>query len=408
MPTEPTTMPAGGARRPSRRALTIAAIVAACIAALIVVTGIISRAHDTANLKSWTASEAIPVVNVIAPTAETGGQALSLPGTLQAYYNAPIYARVSGYVRAWYKDIGARVKAGQLLATIDTPDLDQQLVQARADLASAKAAVQLAAVTAQRWSKLLTQDAVSRQESDEKSGDLAVKTAQQNAAKANVDRLLALKAFSRIVAPFDGVVTARKTDIGALINAGAGANTTSELFDVAKIDRLRLYVSVPQVDSARIKPGVVVTLTVPEHPGKTFPATLMDTSHAVSDRTGTVLVELLVDNSAAELQAGDFAQVAFQLPNGGGAGIRTVRIPSSALLFRKSGAEVAVVGSDDRVILRPVTIGRDLGSSLEITSGLGPSDRVIDNPPDSVARGELVRVTPTPASPRARDAADAG
>jgi len=408
MATDPTAPAPGRSRRPSRRALTIAAVVAGGVAAIIVVTGIISRVHDTASLKSWTSTEAIPVVNVIAPTVETGGPALSLPGTLEAYYNAPIYARVSGYVRAWYKDIGAPVKAGQLLATIDTPDLDQQLVQARADLESAKAAVQLAAITAQRWSRLLTQDAVSRQESDEKSGDLAVKTAQENAAKANVDRLLALKAFSRIVAPFDGVVTARKTDIGALINAGAGATTNSELFNVAKVDRLRLYVSVPQVDSARIKPGVAVRLTVPEHSGKTFPATLLSTSHSVSDRTGTVLVELLVDNAAGDLQAGDFAQVTFQLPSDEAAGGKTVRIPSSALLFRKSGAEAALVAADDRVILRPVTIGRDLGSTLEITSGLGPSDRVIDNPPDSVARGELVRVAPSPASPRPRDGADAG
>jgi multidrug efflux system membrane fusion protein len=401
-------MAATGARRPSRRTLTIAAIVAACIAAFIVVTGIISRAHDTAKLKSWTSAEAIPVVSVIAPRAETGGQALSLPGTLLAYYNAPIYARVSGYVRAWYQDIGARVKAGQLLATIDTPDLDQQLIQTRADLASAKAAVQLAAITAQRWSRLLTQDAVSRQESDEKSGDLAVKTAQVNAAKANVDRLLAMKAFSRIVAPFDGVVTARKTDIGALINAGAGATTSSELFDVAKVDRLRLYVSVPQVDSALIRPGVAVNLTVPQYPGKTFPAILLTNSNSVSDRTGTLLVELLVDNAAGLLHAGDFAQVIFQLPSDAAIGAPTVRIPSSALLFRKSGAEAALVGPDDRVVLRKVTVGRDLGPTLEITSGLTARDRVIDNPPDSIAGGQLVRVVKHPAAPRGRDGGDAG
>ena len=408
MPIESTALPAGGARRPSRRTLTIAAIVAACIAGLIVVTGIISRLHDTARLKSWTSAQAIPVVSAITPTAESDGQALSLPGTLLAFYNAPIYARVSGYVRAWYQDIGARVKAGQVLATIDTPDLDQQLVQARADLASAKAAVQLAAITSQRWSRLLTQDAVSRQESDEKSGDLAVKTAQANAAQANVDRLLALKAFSRIVAPFDGVVTARKTDIGALINAGAGATTNSELFNVAKVDRLRLYVSVPQVDSALIRPGVAVSLTVPQSPGKTFPATLLTNSNAVSDRTGTLLVELLVDNTAGLLHAGDFAQVDFQLPSDASRGGQTVRIPSSALLFRKSGAEAAVVGPDDRVVLRRVTVGRDLGSSLEITSGLTPADRVIDSPPDSIASGELVRLARRAPAPRGRNAADAG
>ena len=406
MPTDPPM--AFGARRPSRRTLTIAAVVAACIAALIVVTGIISRVQDTSKLKSWTSGQAIPVVSVIAPRAETGGRALSLPGTLLAYYNAPIYARVSGYVRAWYQDIGARVRTGQLLATIDTPDLDQQLIQARADLASAKAAVDLAAVTAKRWTRLLTQDAVSRQESDEKSGDLAVKTAQVNAAQANVDRLLAMKAFSRIVAPFDGVVTARKTDIGALINAGAGATTSSELFDVAKVDRLRLYVSVPQVDSALIRSGVTVDLTVPQYPGKTFSAALVTNSNAVSERTGTLLVELLVDNGAGLLHAGDFAQVTFQLPSDAAVGAPTVRIPSSALLFRKTGAEAALVGPDDRVILRRVTVGRDLGAALEITSGLTARDRVIDNPPDSIANGQLVRVVARPAAPRERDGADAG
>ena len=248
MPIDAVAPPPGrpaAAQRRSRRGLVIAGGLLAAVAALVVVTGLISRAHDVSKMKSWTSSQAVPDVSVITPTPETGAAALVLPGTLQAFYNAPIYSRVSGYVRSWLVDIGASVKAGQLLALIDTPELDQQLIQAKADLASAQANKELADVTARRWGRLLSQDAVSKQETDEKTGDLAAKTAQVNAAQANVDRLTALKAFSRIVAPFDGVVTARKTDVGALVNAGAGSSTSSELFDVAKIENLRLYVRVP-------------------------------------------------------------------------------------------------------------------------------------------------------------------
>ena len=378
--------------RRSHRGLLIAGVAAVCLAAIVVVTGLRSRAHDTSQTKTWTSAEAIPAISVVSPTPEAGAQTLVLPGNLQAFYNAPIYSRVSGYVHAWFVDIGAQVKAGQLLATIDTPELDQQLIQARADLASAQANMQLAATTAQRWTRLLGQDAVSKQESEEKTGDLAAKTAQVNAAKANVDRLLALKSFSRIVAPFDGVVTARKTDIGALVNAGAGATTNSELFDVAKIDKLRLYVRVPQGDSARLRPGVTATMTVPEYPGQTFPATLTTTANAVSDSSGTLLVELMVNNAARTLQAGDYAQVKFDLPGAPSNGAGTLRLPSSALLFRKTGMEAALVDSDDRIRLQHVTVGRDLGTSMEINSGLTPSDRVVNNPPDSLANGELVRV----------------
>jgi multidrug efflux pump subunit AcrA (membrane-fusion protein) len=292
------------------------------------------------------------VVSLISPTRETGEQALTLPGNLQAFYNAAIYSRVSGYVHAWYPDIGAKVKSGQLLATIDTPELDQQLIQARANLASAEADRDLARTT-------------------------------------DVDRYLAFKAFSRIVAPFAGVVTARKTDIGALVNAGSSASTTGELFDVAKVDRLRLYVSVPQSESARLEPGAAARLTVPEYPGRSFPATLVTTANAVSDRTGTLLVELLVDNSDGSLKAGDYAEVKFDAP---AVASGALLVPSSALLFRKTGMEAAVVGADDLVHLRPVKVGRDLGSSIEVNAGLTTADRVVNNPPDSLAEGQLVRV----------------
>jgi RND family efflux transporter MFP subunit len=392
---------------PSARRLKIVAIAGVCIAALVVVTGVLSRAHETTQTKNWTTAQAIPVVTTINPSSETGAHTLVLPGTLQAFYNAQIYARVSGYVHGWYDDIGARVKAGQLLATIDTPELDQQLIQARADLVSAEANMQLAGTTAKRWSKLLAQDAVSRQESDEKSGDFKVKSALVNAAKANVDRLLALKSFARIVAPFDGIVTARRTDIGALVNAGAGAAPNSELFDVAKVAKLRLYVRVPQSYSARIKPGDTATLTVPEFPGKSFKATLTSTANAVSDNSGTLLVELAVANPGEVLKAGDYAEVTFDLPNSGQDGSGMLRVPSSALLFLKSGLEAAVVGSDSHVHLKPVTVGRDLGSVIEVSGGLSPSDRVINNPPDSISNGELVRVIQPDAKPPT-EAANAG
>ena len=392
--------------RPSRRSLRIAAAAIAGVAAIVVIAGLVSRAHDSSQLKSWTTAQSIPVVGVVKPTASAGNQPLILPGDLQADYNAPIYSRVSGYVHAWYVDIGAPVKAGQILATIDTPELDQQLIQARADLETARANMGLAATTAKRWTNLLAQDAVSKQETDEKAGDLAARTAMVNAAKANVDRLLALKSFSRIVAPFAGVVTARRTDIGALVNAGAGATTNAELFDVAKVDKLRLYVRVPQSYSARIVPGMTATLTVPEYPGRTFKATLTSTSNAVSDTSGTLLVELAVDNSDRALKSGDYAQVRFDLADRGGVG-EALRIPASALLFRKSGMEAAVVDPQSRVRLRPVTVGLDLGQAVEVTSGLKLDDRVIDNPPDSIATGDLVRVVQT-ADGAAKDPGAAG
>jgi RND family efflux transporter MFP subunit len=369
-----------------------AGVVAVVIAFLVVIIGIASRITQAHQTKTWTQTQAIPVVSLVSAEPETAPQDLVLPGTLNAFYNAPIYARVPGYLKAWYHDIGARVKGGELLATIDTPDLDQQLIQAKADLATAQANMNLAQITARRWTNLLKQDAVSAQETDEKNGDFAAKTAEVNAAKANVGRLLALKAFSRIVAPFDGVVTARKTDVGFLINAGAAATPSSELFDVAKVNQLRLYVSVPQVDSARIKPGVKASLTVPEFPGRIFPAQLITTANAISDHTGTVLVELMVDNAASVLTAGEYAQVTFQMPGDVTSGGHTVRLPSSVLIFRNKSPEVAVLGPGDRVILKPVVVGQDLGASIEIASGLSPSDRVINSPPDSIISGELVRL----------------
>ncbi len=370
---------------PPRR-LKLAGVAAVCLAAAIVVFGMISAVRARQTLKADTAAEAIPTVQVVNPADSTGDGALVLPGAIQAFYDAPIHARVSGYLKRWYADIGAPVRAGQVLAEIDTPDLDQQLAQAKADMATAVANQRLADTTARRWNDLLAQDAVARQEADEKNGDLAAKVSVVNAARANVDRLQALESFKRITAPFDGVVTSRSTDIGALISVGGPADTP--LFDVADEHRLRIYVHVPQSYSAQARTGMTATFTVPEYPGRSFNATLATTADAVSAQSGALLVQLQVDNADHALKPGDYAQVRFALPGTAGG----VAIPASALLFRSAGTAAATVGPGGKVVIKPVSIGRDMGSTLEIASGLSPADRVIDNPPDSLRQGDLVHV----------------
>ena len=375
--------------------LKLAGIIAGCVALVVVAVGLISRVHADQALKSASAASAIPTVKVINPQAGNGDRALILPGAVQAFYDAPIHARVPGYLKRWYADIGTPVKAGQILAEIDTPDLDQQLAQAKADLATAVANQKLAQTTAARWNGLLTQDAVSHQEADEKNGDLAAKVSLVNAARANVDRLQALESFKRITAPFDGVVTSRSTDIGALIAVGGPGDIP--LFDVADEHRLRIYVHVPQSYSAKIVPGMTAAFSVPEYPGRTFTANLATTADAVNVQSGSLLVQLQIDNEDRALKPGDYAQVRFDLPAGAG-----VSIPSSALIFRGAGMAAATVGPDGRVTIKPVVIGRDLGSTVEIASGLSPSDRIIDNPPDSLRQGDAVRVrTGTEADPHA-------
>jgi RND family efflux transporter MFP subunit len=372
--------------RGPQRWLKPAAVVGVGVATLIVAVGTFTRVTAGQHLKAWTRQEAIPTVDVINATTQTGAETLTLPGQIDANYNAVIHARVSGYLKKWYVDIGAHVKAGQVLADIDTPELDQQLAQARADLATAKANQNLAALTAKRWTNLLKQDAVSHQETDEKTGDLQAKTALVQAAQANVDRLEALEGFKRIVAPFDGVVTARNTDIGALI--AAGTPNDPGLFTVADVHRLRIYVDVPQTQSAAIKPGSVATLTVPEYPDRTFQATLTTTSDAVGAQSGAVQVELQMDNPDGALKPGDYAQVKFaEAPTSG-----LMQLPASAVMFRHQGMAVAVVAPDSHVAIKYVTVQEDLGQTVEVSGGLSPGDRIIDNPPDSIARGELVRI----------------
>jgi RND family efflux transporter MFP subunit len=375
---------------PPRRLKTVG-VVALCAAAGLIAFGMISRVEADQRVGTWTGQRAIPVVKVISLRGEGPGS-LVLPGNIQAFDTAPIHARVPGYLKAWYADIGAPVKAGQLLALIDTPDLDQQSAQAKADLQTAVANQHLADITAKRWAGLLAQDAASHQDADNKNGDLEAKNALVASARANVDRLLALESFKRITAPFDGVVTTRSTDIGALI--AVGGTTDTPLFTVSDERKLRIYVQVPQSYTANIKPGMVATFTAPEFPGRTFTASLVTTATAITPQTGTLLVQFQIDNADRALKPGDYVQVHFDLP----AAVAAIQAPPSALMFRDSGMAVAVVGPGGRAVIKPVTLGRDFGSTVEIATGLAASDRVIDNPPDSLRAGDEIRIaaaTPT-------------
>jgi len=368
------------------RTLRISGIVAVIVAVAIVVTGVATRANNNKNLKEWTDKQAVPTVSVGVPGSAGDGSSLELPGRFEAYARAPIYARVSGYLKSWKVDIGTRVKAGQLLGEIETPDLDQQLLQARADLASTQANVGLAATTAKRWQDMLVTDSVSRQEVDDKNGDLATKQAMVKAAQANVDRLLATKGFARIVAPFNGTLTARNTDTGALINAGGGSGPA--LFEVSDTRKLRLYVNVPQNYVNSIKPGTNANITVPEHAGKTYTATVESTSGSIDVASGTILVQLAVDNAVGEFLPGGFANVSFGLPGNKAA----LNVPSSALIFDQSGMRVATVGADNKVTVKTIVIAQDLGKTITLSSGLKPDDHVIENPPDGIADGDMVNV----------------
>jgi RND family efflux transporter MFP subunit len=309
-----------------------------------------------------------------------------LPGRLQAYITAPIYARVPGYLKIWKHDIGTKVKAGDVLAEIDTPDLDQQLMQARADLSVTQANSKLAQVTAERWQSLSGTDAVAKQDVDQRNFTWNANVAQVKAAQANVDRLTAMEGFKRLIAPFDGIVTSRDTDIGALINVGAAGG--AQLFVVSETSKLRVYVSVPQNYVPSVPPGTKATLTVPEHPGKTYGGTVEYSAQAVNPVTGTTLMQIIVDNSAGEMMPGDYAAIHLQAA----AVANVLSIPSSALIFDAKGLSIATVDANDRVLLKPVTIGRDLGAVIELASGLTPNDRVIQNPPDGVGNGAQVRL----------------
>ena len=362
-------------------------LVVAVAAGVIAAGGILYRVNSLAQVKDWTESRAIPTVRLVEPRPGQGSNSLTLPGRLQPYIEAPIYARVNGYLKRWHVDIGTQVKSGQLMAEIDTPELDQQLEQAKADLVSAQSNRQLAEVTAKRWRNLRETDSVSQQEADQKEGDLSARTAAVSAAQANVNRVQALESFKRITAPFDGIVTARKTDIGALINAGAGSSGV-ELFSVADVRQLRLFVRVPQVYASRIRIGAPAKLSVPEHPGMNFTATLVRTSGAISSSSGTLLAELEIDNKEGLLTPGGYAEVSLDISGSQS----SLRVPASALIMRKGGVQLATVSPDNRIVLKKVVVGLDHGSEVEILSGISAGEKIVPSPPDSIEDGDTVRV----------------
>ncbi|MBB2202108.1 efflux RND transporter periplasmic adaptor subunit [Gluconacetobacter tumulisoli] len=362
-------------------------IVATILFAIVLVAGTIARVHSRRRLHAQNVAAAIPTVTVVHP----GGNAvdtLVLPGVLQAWYSAPVYARTSGYLRRWYVDIGQKVQDGQILAEIDTPDVDLQLAAARAALGTRTAQRDLAGITSRRWNRLNAQNAVSQQETDERRGNLAASEATRHEAAAEVERLETLSGFKRIVAPFSGVVTSRATDIGALIVAGT--STTQPLFTVSDVTRLRLYVRVPQAYAARMRDGLRVHFTVPDYQGRTFEARLFRSADAVDSPSGSMLVQLVYDNAEGLLKPGAYAQIAFTFDGHGAAAGPTVRIPASSLLFRKDGTTVALVEGDRHVRIQPVSIVTDFGTELEVT-GLTPQSVVIDTPMDDIRDGDEVQ-----------------
>jgi RND family efflux transporter MFP subunit len=362
------------------------ALVAFLIAAGLFVAGILPRVRARATLRKDTAQLAVPTVVVVQPQRSAPGQDIVLPANVQAFKDAPIYARTNGYLKRWYVDIGARVRTGQLLAEIDAPEVDQQLHQARADLATAQANLALSEITAKRYEGLLKTDSVSQQDADNAAGDYAAKKAIVQSAQANVKRLEETVSFQKIYAPFDGVITARNTDIGQLIDAGSSGGAKSELFHIVAPERLRVYVNVPQMYSRWTRPGLKADLVLAEFPGRRFQGTLVHTADAIDLSTRTLLVEIWVENPTGTLLAGSYAEVHMKLPGD----VATFTIPVNTLLFRSEGLRVAVV-KDGKVVLTPLTLGRDFGTEAEVVSGLNGDENLVVNPPDSLVTGQEVR-----------------
>jgi RND family efflux transporter MFP subunit len=377
------------------------AAIALLVAIGIALAGILARRHQQSEVTKWTVEQAVPTVATITPKQGVSDQQLVLPGDIEAWYEAPIYARVSGYLKDWYLDYGAHVQKGQLLADIDAPDLDAQLAAAKAKLASAQAQVKVreaerdfADTTYARW-RDSPKGVVSEQEQESKKAEYNSAVARYNAslADANVDQsqvnqLTAFEDFKRIVAPFDGIVTARNTDVGALINAGSGGNGP-QLFRVADVHEMRVFVQVPQEMSAAVHNGLTANLALPQYPDKTFKAVVATTSEAINKTSRTLLVELHADNVDKLLQPGTFAEVHFNLASNPS----TIRIPTSALIFRENGVQVAVLGAGNKIELRTIKLGRNLGTEFEVLKGLAVSDTVINSPPDSLSSGEVVKIT---------------
>ena len=372
--------------RPKYRAV-LGVLVAVALLGAVIYFGIRSRVAEAKTLARATEQSAVPIVNVIHPKRGAPTSEIVLPGGAQAFVDAPIYARTNGYLKKWYFDIGARVKQGQLLAEIETPEVDQQLEQARSELETAKANLNLAMTTADRWKKLLEEDSVSKQETDQAVSNLQAQKATVASNAANVHRLEELQSFENVYAPFDGIITARNTDVGALINAGAATTPGRELFHLAAIHTLRVYVSVPEVYSRAGIPGAIATLTLDEFPGQVFRGTLARNANTIDPISRTLLVEVDVDNPAGQLLPGAYTSVHLKLPEQ----TRSVTIPANTLLFRAEGLRVGVV-KNNHVALIPAKIGRDYGDTVEVLSGLQPADAIIVDPSDSLINGAEVQV----------------
>jgi RND family efflux transporter MFP subunit len=372
------------AHRPVRvgRALALLILTAVAVAG----AGVVGRRHDDESLARWTREQAIPTVSLVAPRRSGETRELVLPGNVEAYYSAGIHAQVSGYVEEWRKDIGAKVRKGDVLAVIDTPELDHSIAVADSEVAKTKANLTFADVTASRWNSLRSSAAVSQQAADEKSADARVRSADMDAAQARLDRLKAQKAFATIVAPFDGVVTARNVDVGALVKADA--DSSAALFSVADVHEMRIYVPVPESYAAEMTDGMHATLELPEYPNRRFEAKIETTSHGIDQKSRTLLVELIAQNADKALFPGAFTRVHFEIPPDP----NSVRIPASALIYRDNAIEVGALDANNRVSLRKVEIARDLGTEVEITSGFSEDERIVANPPDSLGDGEEVRI----------------
>ena len=376
-----------------RRALFILGVVLLALAVGAGIT-VINRTRNSRVLADETQQESIPTVAVVHPIAEPADEELVLPGTLQAYVESPIYARTNGYLLRWYKDIGSRVTQGELLAEIDTPEVDQELLQARANRQQIVAQLDLAKINADRYVTLRKSDSVSQQEADQQSSGYQQAIANLDAADANVRRLEQLESFKRVYAPFSGVLTKRTVDPGTLINAGA-TGSGKELFDLARVDPLRVYVSVPQTYAPAIKVGMDAAVTLQEYPGQRFKGTVVRTAEAIDPVTRTLLTEVDLPNKDGQLLPGSYGEVHFHP----GINAQKITVPVNSMLFRQEGARVAVVGSDGKVQLRAITIGRDFGTTLEILGGVSLEDRVVVNPADSLEEGQRVNVAAENAPP---------
>ena len=349
----------------------------------VVLIGIGIRIKNDRALQQRVEENAVTVVMAIKPNSQTSGEELTLPGDVRAFIDAPIYARTSGYLKSWKVDIGTRVKKGELLAEIEAPEIDQQLVQAQADVATAVANAKLARSTAERWVEQRKLDAVSQQEADEKIGEAAAREALRDSAQANVERLRELQGFKRIVAPFSGVITARNVDIGTLVSAASG----DELFHIVADEKLRVYIQVPQIYAAQIKSGLEASLEFAERPGQRFSGKLVRSADAIGNETRTLRAEIEVDNSTAKLLPGTYARVYLKL-----AAQPSLRLPINTLIFRKEGLQVATVNAQQKIHLQSIQLGRDYGIEVEVIAGLNADDLVVINPPDAITEGQLVRI----------------